>query len=667
MLTFFDNGLSIKRGLRHVVYEHFLKSAVVPLCGLIVLMLLLYFSGTYYTYQISLSEMRERAKSTVTEIARSETRNLKQKLQEVVRNTTYLKTVTEHLFQDNSSVHTNYEEPKLQHSDNSILYRDMSSMMDGSTIYGSSLPSSLYISKKTEVNQALKHRLYLTEALDRHFQRIVDNNPDIHSAYFNSWDKTNRLYPPIASASKLYRSGQQASLFEGYNLADEKNNPEREAIWTAIHPDSQGRDWVLSNMTPIYHHGFMEGVIGVNVNLSEFTAGLLSTPLIWDSMSLITDMNGNVLGQSTGAKELLGITTLQKKYTQGDNTSLETNLFHHKAFNGSDIDLTNLIRSFNQTTCCLHISNQEYLISQQKIDEIDWRLIILTPINSVTQQVTRYQEFINNLGIYFVLLAAIFFTLFFIYLKSRAIRLAKLVSTPVEVVTEYISRLNKLGNNKPLPVMQVGIKELDRLIDSSAEIQQARSRLSLLNQELEQKNYQLRTLAITDQLTGLYNRHKLDEIITREIQKAKRYNNHFSVALLDIDYFKRVNDTHGHQVGDSILVGVSAIMRRRVRETDVVGRWGGEEFIIMLPNTSLKQAATVLDELRKQLAHSDFTPVKSLTVSLGLAGSDNYPTEDSIIAAADEALYQAKKNGRNRLEIAFKQIKTHAPTTAEAI
>ena len=147
------------------------------------------------------------------------------------------------------------------------------------------------------------------------------------------------------------------------------------------------------------------------------------------------------------------------------------NLFQHAVFNSAELGDFSTGRA--QAYCCVWLNKEEYLLSQQTISETDWRLIMLTPINRVTQQVTKYQQFINNLGVYFVLLTAIFFTLFFAYLNKQADKLATRVSKPVELVTDYISRLNKLGNkkplrnnNKPLPIMQVGIRELDRLINS---------------------------------------------------------------------------------------------------------------------------------------------------------------------------------------------------------
>ncbi|MGB1257875.1 MAG: sensor domain-containing diguanylate cyclase, partial [Thiolinea sp.] len=599
--------------------------------------------------------MRERAKTTVSEIARSEARSLNQKLQEVSRNAEYLQTLTTDIFSQIKSGNGNHDLIKLERTDNGIAYRDLNTIMDGSTIYGSSLPSSIYVPADTDLNDSLKHRLQMTEQLDLHFQRTVDSNPTIHSVYFNTWDNASRLYPPLENVPDIYGANVQTKLPDFAHLSDPKQNPNRETRWTGAYLDQTGFDWMLSSITPISNKGFIEGVVGIDITLRDFTANLLSTSLIWDSIPMVVQDNGDVLGISREGQLLLNVSLPagHTKLTSEAKLPEEHNLFRRSYFSAPD--LGDFVKGSTLSSCCIWLDGAEYLVSQQIIAETGWRLIVITPMSKVTQQVTEYQRFLKNMGIYFLLLTLVFFALFFVYLKMQAKLLAERVSNPVELVTNYISRLNKIGNNKPLPAMQVGIRELDRLINSGTEIQLARSRLGQLNEELEEKNNQLRTLATTDRLTGLYNRHKLDEMLSYELNKAQRDGSHLSLALLDIDHFKRVNDTYGHQVGDDVLVSVAALMQKHVRCTDIVGRWGGEEFMVLLPNTPMEQAATVLNQMREQIAGSNFDPVPSVTISLGLARSHTHHTPECIAAAADKALYRAKSNGRNRLEMEHEQ------------
>ncbi len=159
--------------------------------------------------------------------------------------------------------------------------------------------------------------------------------------------------------------------------------------------------------------------------------------------------------------------------------------------------------------------------------------------------------------------------------------------------------------------------------------------------------HELRELAIRDTLTGLYNRRWADEQLQKEINRATRTKQPLSVAMLDIDFFKRVNDLHGHHVGDEVLCELANDFRRRLRETDFACRWGGEEFLIILPDTDREGALLVLDELRRGIGR-ERRNVPQFTVSAGVA-EFNGQSLDNLITAADERMYEAKQSGRNRI------------------
>ncbi len=174
-------------------------------------------------------------------------------------------------------------------------------------------------------------------------------------------------------------------------------------------------------------------------------------------------------------------------------------------------------------------------------------------------------------------------------------------------------------------------------------LQQARAELALKNIELEQ-------LAARDKLTGLYNRRKLDESFAVEVSRAARYGRPLSVILLDIDYFKDVNDTHGHPVGDAVLIETSERLREALRTSDIPGRWGGEEFLIICPETNLKTAVQLAERLRQNYAAREFPSAGCLTASFGVAAHHKGRSTEDILLSADEALYLAKNGGRNRVE-----------------
>lgn len=162
---------------------------------------------------------------------------------------------------------------------------------------------------------------------------------------------------------------------------------------------------------------------------------------------------------------------------------------------------------------------------------------------------------------------------------------------------------------------------------------------------------QLEHQANHDALTGLYNRRKFDEILAYEIYRARRYKSELTLVFCDLDYFKNINDNHGHEMGDTILKLFSDKLKESVRETDVVARWGGEEFVILLLNTVSKQSERMADAIRETIECSEFQSVGQVTVSMGVSHFLEVDTKQSLFDRADKALHLAKENGRNRVEV----------------
>ena len=160
---------------------------------------------------------------------------------------------------------------------------------------------------------------------------------------------------------------------------------------------------------------------------------------------------------------------------------------------------------------------------------------------------------------------------------------------------------------------------------------------------------QLEKMALTDSLTGLFNRRHFYTEIERELARSLRYGDAFSVAMLDIDHFKRINDTHGHNIGDAVLEQISRLMLKTFRELDVVCRYGGEEFIVLMPNTERTKAKAAAERLRRSVESEDFPEGINVTVSGGV-GQYEEGTIDDFIKTVDALLYNAKELGRNRIE-----------------
>ena len=167
--------------------------------------------------------------------------------------------------------------------------------------------------------------------------------------------------------------------------------------------------------------------------------------------------------------------------------------------------------------------------------------------------------------------------------------------------------------------------------------------------KIETINKELREQTIRDGLTGLYNRRKLDEVLNEVCLKAHRYSNDFSVIMIDLDHFKMINDNYGHHVGDSVLTEFSRLLENNIRDVDVCGRWGGEEFLVICQETGLDAARYFAERLRQAVEVREFGGKLKITASFGVSAWDGCRDEESMLKDVDAMLYRAKEAGRNRV------------------
>ena len=168
--------------------------------------------------------------------------------------------------------------------------------------------------------------------------------------------------------------------------------------------------------------------------------------------------------------------------------------------------------------------------------------------------------------------------------------------------------------------------------------------------EMEMKSKKLEHKASFDMLTNIYNRQKLEELFINELIKIKKGAN-LSVIFFDIDFFKKINDSYGHDVGDSVLTELALFVKQSIRNSDIFARWGGEEFIILLPGVQLEIAVDVAVKLRKKIRKSKFRHINSISCSFGVTEASNNDSIPSILKRADKALYKAKETGRDKVVI----------------
>jgi diguanylate cyclase (GGDEF)-like protein len=215
------------------------------------------------------------------------------------------------------------------------------------------------------------------------------------------------------------------------------------------------------------------------------------------------------------------------------------------------------------------------------------------------------------------------------------------IAIPLMIENEIIGVLNLNDNEKGY----LNVTDLDFLMNVSEFIS-----LSISNAQSFEK---AERLSVTDGLTGLTNRMQLEMSLQSEVLRSRRYHSPLSLVMMDVDFFKAVNDTFGHQEGDDVLTGVASIIKSLCRAHDVAARYGGEEFLLILPETNGSGAWTIAERIREEVEKHQFNhegKVHSVTVSCGIAEFDNEGTQDymGLIGVADAALYQAKESGRNK-------------------
>jgi diguanylate cyclase (GGDEF)-like protein/hemerythrin-like metal-binding protein len=200
--------------------------------------------------------------------------------------------------------------------------------------------------------------------------------------------------------------------------------------------------------------------------------------------------------------------------------------------------------------------------------------------------------------------------------------------------------------------LDVELARLHQLVVWSASVESGQDEGRRVVSELRSRIEELERQVMTDRLTGAWNRRYLDRVLRSEIERSRRHLQPLSMAVVDIDHFKRVNDAHGHAAGDEVLREVVQRLRLACRASDVLVRWGGEEFLVLAPVTSTQGVAVLADRLRTAVAAKPIAEVGRVTVSVGAAEHLSSESMEEWFTRADEALYVAKEAGRNRVEVA---------------
>ncbi|WP_084043352.1 sensor domain-containing diguanylate cyclase [Lebetimonas sp. JS138] len=270
-----------------------------------------------------------------------------------------------------------------------------------------------------------------------------------------------------------------------------------------------------------------------------------------------------------------------------------------------------------------------------KLKNLGWIVITVIDKNTVLLPIIKKIIFIFLIVSIISVILGIFYT--HIIYKEILSSLDILHSNVREIVN---------GNVENIKKAEYPFKEFAEIKENIENL--TKNALYKKNKELQELNALLKKMALTDKLTGLYNRYKFNEELKKEIERFKRYKNPFCLIMFDIDNFKQLNDTYGHDMGDKVLKEIAKITTQTIRKTDIASRWGGEEFMIICPNTFLKEGIQTAQRLRKKIESHNFGIDRKVTISVGIS---EYNDENirlyEFLKDVDDKLYQAKKMGKN--------------------
>lgn len=302
---------------------------------------------------------------------------------------------------------------------------------------------------------------------------------------------------------------------------------------------------------------------------------------------------------------------------------------------------------------------REYLTSIVPVNEttatkLGWRIVLRQPVAAATAPIEAQRPRLIGLS----LLTALALTLL-------GYRFATRICLPIKQLSKTLRDVER-GNRAPVYPATRHIPEIGQLISTIASMTKAfferereleeRNVLlgKLVNERTESlsiANSELERLATHDALTGANNRRRLDERLREYFVEMQRTRSDYALLIVDVDHFKQINDTFGHDAGDSVLKQLAVLLEEDTRETDFVARYGGEEFVVILPNARAAEGEIVAEKLRSAVAALFIPEVGGITVSIGMSSSDMEDTaETTVLHRADAALYAAKRNGRNRVE-----------------
>lgn len=443
--------LKKKKNLGKILSNHFIKFSLIPILVVEVALIVLYFSINSYISSKNINLLLHEAQSHSQAILENEATNISDKLAEISRIASMLQFEHQNIITNPQQFGLPNGKPNFDVASNGVFYKT------------NKVGSSLYYSAQTKIGEKERNKAIFTEAMDTSLKSVVDINPNINAAYFNTWDNMNRLYPFIENVSEQYGSHIQMEDYNFYYLADLKHNPEKKSVWTSAYLDPAGNGWMLSCIVPIYNKDFLEGVTGLDITIDSFVNNILNRKLPYDANLFMVDKEGMIIAMPEKIESLLELKELKEHlYTDSILKTIskpeEYNILTNKSpFASHFKDLIEKKTPY----ATLKIGDKEYLTLQQNVDETHWKLMILIDKENIFASIEYLKDLSNKIGYAAIIFFLLFYVIFFYLLLKRINVFSDSITKPIIDLSNQTSQISE--NNSNVEVLDTKISEIYQL------------------------------------------------------------------------------------------------------------------------------------------------------------------------------------------------------------
>ena len=519
-----------------------------------------------------------------------------------------------------------------------------------------------FVDKNTRFDKDVARQINAAEDV-KHLIRGIYENYQYSWVYISTEDDLVHIYP---SVSLEYSSASTAPTTKHWYLAADFEN--KTFGWEEPYSDLAGEGQMVTVSYPFYdEQGQLKGVTSHDIKIQQLLDAFLKDIELYDNSTIIVtsrygkaiSTNHQIYNDEIEARNkdsyrgVLYYLSPQRLIKQQQKNPDFVNSDFPELNQLSDNIMQRLIDkdSLSFELNVSKVSSQEvYQVSAVQIPATGWMIINAVPNSAIIGTLSQINERMQ-ISIAFIL-AFLYLAIGFIYYFRLFVPIQNVSSIATEISddnlehelpTQYSGEMGALFQNFGSMIEKLRqSKELTREYHRKLE-----DEVQQRTEELHEKNKLLGKIAVTDPLTQLFNRHKLYESLSEQLECASQSDQGFAIILLDIDNFKAINDSFGHNTGDLILKEFATILRMVCRSNEIVGRWGGEEFLIICPQCDLESAIGLAEKLRLHVEQQNFPEVKCVTASFGVSMYQVNDNAESLLERTDVALYQAKDNGRN--------------------